>query len=160
MFDDRIITICWLIFFVNFFRFFFFVLVLALISSTSPMGQSFSWLSHSGVPKLFTVPSEVRLAVRTVDSVKRIESLSFAEFLKSRCPSLFAPFTPPWWLGNGHLQTCYCVVGDFSQVDKVCFSSRAASHRAEISSLPGRLYTIGKSTVSSHLSVFTDVGLH
>ncbi|KAL5490359.1 hypothetical protein ACEPAI_5192 [Sanghuangporus weigelae] len=85
------------------------------------MGQSFSWLSHSGVPKLFTVPDGVHLTVRTVDSLKRVELLSLSDYLKSRCPSLFAPFSPPWWLGNGHLQTGYCVVGDFSQVDKVVY---------------------------------------
>ncbi|KAH8117410.1 AB-hydrolase YheT [Phellopilus nigrolimitatus] len=85
------------------------------------MGQSFSWLSPSPIPSLHTVETSLRLNVKTADRLERSESLSLHQFLQSRCPSLFAPFFPAWWLNSGHLQTFYCVFGDFSQIDKVVY---------------------------------------
>jgi predicted alpha/beta-fold hydrolase len=35
------------------------------------------------------------------------------------CPSLARPFSPPWWLASGHLQTIYAAFADFSTVDVV-----------------------------------------
>ncbi|KIJ23614.1 hypothetical protein M422DRAFT_39537, partial [Sphaerobolus stellatus SS14] len=47
--------------------------------------------------------------------------LSLKEFIESRCPSVLKEFIPQWWLFNGHLQTAYCVFGDFSKIDKVIY---------------------------------------
>ncbi|KAF9246540.1 AB-hydrolase YheT [Melanogaster broomeanus] len=47
--------------------------------------------------------------------------ISLQEFVETRCPSLHSKFHPAWWLPSGHLQTLYCVVGDFSQRDKVVY---------------------------------------
>ncbi|OJA21619.1 hypothetical protein AZE42_01663 [Rhizopogon vesiculosus] len=49
-------------------------------------------------------------------------SVFLREFVERRCPSLHAEFRPAWWLSNGHLQTLYCVLGDFSQRDKVVYN--------------------------------------
>jgi len=46
-------------------------------------------------------------------------AVDLRKFLETRCPSLFKPFRPAWWLRSGHLQTLYCVLGDFSKIDKV-----------------------------------------
>ncbi|KAF7304864.1 AB hydrolase-1 domain-containing protein [Mycena kentingensis (nom. inval.)] len=42
---------------------------------------------------------------------------SLKDLASSYIPALFIPFKPVWWLPSGHLQTIYCVVGDFSKVD-------------------------------------------
>ncbi|KAI6109175.1 AB-hydrolase YheT [Pisolithus croceorrhizus] len=47
--------------------------------------------------------------------------ISLRELVEEKCPSLHAKFHPAWWLPNGHLQTLYCVLGDFSQKDKVVY---------------------------------------
>lgn len=47
--------------------------------------------------------------------------VSLRELVEEKCPSLHAKFHPAWWLPNGHLQTLYCVLGDFSQRDKVVY---------------------------------------
>ncbi|KAJ7709929.1 Alpha/Beta hydrolase protein [Mycena rosella] len=44
--------------------------------------------------------------------------------LRFRCPSLRAKFSPVWWLNNGHLQTLYCVLGDFSKTDRVQYNRK------------------------------------
>ncbi|KIL00421.1 hypothetical protein PAXRUDRAFT_821713 [Paxillus rubicundulus Ve08.2h10] len=49
------------------------------------------------------------------------DHISLQEFVQKRCPSLRSGFQPAWWLPSGHLQTLYCVFGDFSQRDKVTY---------------------------------------
>ncbi|KAF9268352.1 AB-hydrolase YheT [Marasmius fiardii PR-910] len=49
------------------------------------------------------------------------DKVSLKKFIDERCPSLFKRFAPPWYLFNGHLQTLYCVVGDFTKTDKVVY---------------------------------------
>ncbi|KAH7930797.1 AB-hydrolase YheT [Leucogyrophana mollusca] len=49
------------------------------------------------------------------------ERVSLCDFVERRCPSLHSQFHPAWWLSNGHLQTLYCVLGDFSKRDKVVY---------------------------------------
>ncbi|CCL99224.1 uncharacterized protein FIBRA_01239 [Fibroporia radiculosa] len=54
------------------------------------------------------------------DGASKYQNESLKTFVENRCPSLSSsPFMPAWWLFNGHLQTCYSVVGDFSTVDKI-----------------------------------------
>ncbi|KIY50885.1 AB-hydrolase YheT, partial [Fistulina hepatica ATCC 64428] len=47
------------------------------------------------------------------------EHVSFKDFVESRCKSLYRPFRPDRWLLNGHLQTLYCVFGNFEKVNQV-----------------------------------------
>jgi hypothetical protein len=78
--------------------------------------------------------------VRTQGTPKQ---LTMRELITSRCPSLMKEFRPAWWLPkyvyplhvdtcvqrpnfiSGHLQTFYCVLGDFSKVDKVVYDRYA-----------------------------------
>ncbi|KAJ8520423.1 hypothetical protein ONZ45_g2789 [Pleurotus djamor] len=50
--------------------------------------------------------------------------LSLRNLVESHCKSLFEEFTPAWWLFNGHLQTIYCVLGDFTKTDKVLYERK------------------------------------
>jgi hypothetical protein len=66
---------------------------------------------------------------------------SVQKLIEERCPTLFSDFQPPWWLAkyvhiapekwkqnanpfglSGHLQTLYCVVGDFTKRDLITYS--------------------------------------
>ncbi|KAI5124550.1 hypothetical protein M0805_003072 [Coniferiporia weirii] len=85
------------------------------------MGQVFSWFSSPSPPRLYVVETPVRLRVKDASSLEGTRSLALSEFIQTRCPSLLLPFFPVWYLNSGHLQTGYCVVGDFSQVDKVVY---------------------------------------
>lgn len=68
-------------------------------------------------------------------------------FVSKSCPSLYKPYDPPRWMhkyvdwsvsrqpsgkprffGSGHVQTAYCVVGDFTQVDNVVYHRQVESH--------------------------------
>ncbi|KAF5311736.1 hypothetical protein D9758_018943 [Tetrapyrgos nigripes] len=51
--------------------------------------------------------------------LKQKESLR--KLIEENCPSLFEKFTSPWYLFNGHLQTLYNVVGDFSKEDHIVY---------------------------------------
>ncbi|PVG02597.1 AB-hydrolase YheT [Serendipita vermifera] len=51
-------------------------------------------------------------------------NVSIAEFVQKYCPALFSGFKPSWWLPNGHAQTAYCVMGDFSQIDQVTYQRK------------------------------------
>ncbi|KAI0361988.1 AB-hydrolase YheT [Trametes cingulata] len=71
------------------------------------------------VPKLYFGSVPATVAARSSASSKAIERVTLRDFVQLRCPSLFKEFRPAWWLRSGHLQTAYCVVGDFSKIDKV-----------------------------------------
>lgn len=47
------------------------------------------------------------------------EMMDLRTLVKQRCPSLYKHFRPAWWLPNGHLQTVYAVLGDFSKVHRL-----------------------------------------
>ncbi|KAH9944761.1 AB-hydrolase YheT [Amylocystis lapponica] len=84
------------------------------------MGVLFSLMPAAYfLPQLFFAPSPESLSVRTSPASKEVKQVSLRQFVEARCPSLFRPFRPAWWLFSGHLQTAYCVMGDFSKVDKV-----------------------------------------
>ncbi|KAJ7019912.1 Alpha/Beta hydrolase protein [Mycena alexandri] len=63
----------------------------------------------------------LRLEVRKGDSRTETETSTLQELLQSRCKSLFSPYRPTWWLFNGHAQTLFCVLGDFSTTDQVWY---------------------------------------
>ncbi|KAI0637069.1 AB-hydrolase YheT [Trametes polyzona] len=84
------------------------------------MGVFFSLLSAAYyMPKLYFGFVPATVAARSAKSSKAIERITLRDFIQTRCPSLFQEFRPAWWLRSGHLQTAYCVVGDFSKIDKV-----------------------------------------
>ncbi|KIL69730.1 hypothetical protein M378DRAFT_156964 [Amanita muscaria Koide BX008] len=68
-----------------------------------------------------SAPKTVSLTVRKRGSNKQTEQASLLDLLRTRCPSIFSDFKPAWWLLNGHLQTLYCVLGDFSRIDHVTY---------------------------------------
>ncbi|KAJ7594733.1 Alpha/Beta hydrolase protein [Mycena floridula] len=64
-------------------------------------------------------PAQVKVAK---DRAGPSQNKSLRQLVEERCPSLLSKFVPPLWLFNGHLQTLYCVIGDFTQCDKVVYS--------------------------------------
>lgn len=67
------------------------------------MGSALSWLSSSStdtVAKLYTVSTPVRLKVKNVDKLGAEDEVSLSSFLQTRCPTLFSPYTPAWWLNR------------------------------------------------------------
>ncbi|EMD38509.1 hypothetical protein CERSUDRAFT_113689 [Gelatoporia subvermispora B] len=85
------------------------------------MGSFLSFLTATYyLPKLYFADSQVYVRAKvSPNSEKDPVRLSLHEYIVNKCPSLLKPFRPAWWLYSGHLQTGYCVVGDFSQIDKV-----------------------------------------
>ncbi|KAI0748022.1 AB-hydrolase YheT [Daedaleopsis nitida] len=84
------------------------------------MGALLSFLSAAYyVPKLHFGPIPETVSVKTAASSKAVERITLRDYVQLRCPSLFQEFRPAWWLNSGHLQTAYCVLGDFSKIDKV-----------------------------------------
>ncbi|KAI0781038.1 AB-hydrolase YheT [Trametes elegans] len=84
------------------------------------MGLLMSILSAAYyLPKLYFGSVPATVSVRSTTNVKAVERVTLRDFIQLRCPSLFKEFRPAWWLRSGHLQTGYCVVGDFSKIDKV-----------------------------------------
>ncbi|EKM55427.1 uncharacterized protein PHACADRAFT_256045 [Phanerochaete carnosa HHB-10118-sp] len=71
------------------------------------------------VPQIYFGPTAATVALRKSTRPDDTEQVSLRELVERRCPSLHDAFRPAWWLPNGHLQTVYCTIGDFSQVDKV-----------------------------------------
>lgn len=64
------------------------------------------------------------LAVRKDRHSNDVEHISLQELVETRCKSLFTEFRPIWWLFNGHLQTLYSVVGDFSERDHLQYDRK------------------------------------
>ncbi|OBZ75228.1 Abhydrolase domain-containing protein [Grifola frondosa] len=71
------------------------------------------------IPKLHYASSPATVSARSSPGSKDIQRVSLRALVEARCPSLFQNFRPAWWLFSGHLQTAYCVLGDFSRIDKV-----------------------------------------
>ncbi|KAF9005631.1 AB-hydrolase YheT [Cyathus striatus] len=72
-------------------------------------------------PIVHFAPKPALLAVKKDQNNTAPEELSIRTLIETRCTSLLRPFNPPWWLFNGHLQTLYCVFGDFSKHDLVSY---------------------------------------
>lgn len=91
----------WLKTFGYFIRGFLHFLLSALLCRV--MGSALSWLSPSStgaVAKLYTVSTPVRLKVKNVDKLGAEDEVYLSSFLQTRCPSLFSPYTPAWWLNR------------------------------------------------------------
>ncbi|KAF8342246.1 AB-hydrolase YheT [Cantharellus anzutake] len=52
---------------------------------------------------------------------KGVETMSIKTFLESKVPSLYKGYRLSWWLPNGHSQTCYAAVGDFTKTDQILY---------------------------------------
>ncbi|KAK0483599.1 Alpha/Beta hydrolase protein [Armillaria novae-zelandiae] len=50
------------------------------------------------------------------------DKLSLKTLVLSRCRSLFSEYKSIWWLPNGHLQTAYSVMADFTMTDKMYYN--------------------------------------
>ncbi|KDR70330.1 hypothetical protein GALMADRAFT_76125 [Galerina marginata CBS 339.88] len=60
--------------------------------------------------------------IKRTDAPGIFEGISIKDAMKMTCPSLFTGFSPPWWLYNGHLQTLYCLLGNFATVDRMWYA--------------------------------------
>ncbi|KAN0130915.1 Alpha/beta hydrolase [Lactarius tabidus] len=69
-------------------------------------------------------PAQVVVQKRGSLRDTELEKISLRTLIETRCPSVLAPFKAAWWLFNGHLQTGYAVVGDFSQADPVVYDRK------------------------------------
>ncbi|KII88545.1 hypothetical protein PLICRDRAFT_111152 [Plicaturopsis crispa FD-325 SS-3] len=94
------------------------------------MGALLSTYETSRIPKIH-YPDEpnyfpIKKSTTSKDGTdeEEVEQTSLRAFVEQRCPSLHNEFKPAWWLFNGHLQTGWCVVGDFSKVDKVVYERK------------------------------------
>lgn len=88
------------------------------------MGSFFSFLTAAYyIPRIVYAASPAIILPEKSRKVQQGGGISpvadLRRFVETRCPSLFKPFHPAWWLKSGHLQTMYCVLGDFSKIDKV-----------------------------------------
>ncbi|KAF9053936.1 AB-hydrolase YheT [Hymenopellis radicata] len=82
------------------------------------MGGAASKSTYS--PVIFpTSPAPV--VVRNANS-KETTTSNLRKVVEERCPTLLRDFVPAWWMNNGHLQTLYCVVGDFTKSDQVYYN--------------------------------------
>ncbi|VDB82928.1 unnamed protein product [Peniophora sp. CBMAI 1063] len=66
-------------------------------------------------PRLFWPDISARVSTNSASGEQR----TLRELVLEHCPSLSSPFNPVWWLFNGHMQTMYSALADFTQVDKV-----------------------------------------
>lgn len=85
------------------------------------MGMSVSSFisSNRHVPRLAFAPVPAKLPIKPDQQDKK--TLRIDDFVSKSCPSLYQPYNPPRWMHNGHVQTAYCVAGDFTNVDKVVY---------------------------------------
>ncbi|KAJ8509095.1 hypothetical protein ONZ45_g8705 [Pleurotus djamor] len=84
------------------------------------MGLVFSSRQNTRV----RLPDKSALLPVSNHGVEKFSSFPLAELVYNRCSSLFSDFNPPWWMFNGHLQTAYCVLGDFTRVDEVVYDRK------------------------------------
>ncbi|KAJ3540917.1 hypothetical protein NMY22_g4105 [Coprinellus aureogranulatus] len=103
----------------------------AFFSVLAVMGAILSVSGSPPVPHPPTIVFSSKPAILTVKKLKEPdgqgdaeggrEQLDYRTLLQARCPSLFTEFKPLWRLFNGHLQTLYCVFGNFSKVDRMSY---------------------------------------
>ncbi|KAL1741532.1 Alpha/Beta hydrolase protein [Schizophyllum fasciatum] len=79
-----------------------------------------SWSSASTATMIHYADKPALIPVRQhEDAVQGEGELDMRTLVEKRCPSLHKPFVPAWWLPNGHAQTLYCVLGDFTKSDRM-----------------------------------------
>ena len=110
------------------------------------MGLSISTFisSNRHVPRLAFSPKSVEFPIKSDQEDQK--SMSMDAFVSKSCPSLYQTYDPPRWMHkyvyefvserattnrvslSGHVQTAYCVVGDFTKIDRVVYH-RQVRHR-------------------------------
>ncbi|KZO91697.1 AB-hydrolase YheT [Calocera viscosa TUFC12733] len=53
-----------------------------------------------------------------------LEKVSVRAFVERKVPELQEAFNPTWFLPGGHLQTIYCVIGDFTKVNPIHYTRK------------------------------------
>ncbi|KAF9480145.1 AB-hydrolase YheT [Pholiota conissans] len=81
-----------------------------------------SRISASGLPTIHFADKPAHLRVRRAKGSDEVDEISIKALLETKCPSLFSEFKPLWWLPNGHFQTLYCVLGDFTKNDLMWYT--------------------------------------
>ncbi|KAF8825218.1 Alpha/Beta hydrolase protein [Lentinula edodes] len=76
--------------------------------------------STSAPPLIHFAPKTAQIPLKKSNTQEE-SSDSLRNLVQDKCPSLFTPFEPTWWLNNGHIQTTYSVFADISQVDSVWY---------------------------------------
>ncbi|KZT05786.1 AB-hydrolase YheT [Laetiporus sulphureus 93-53] len=77
------------------------------------------------IPRIFYGPVPARLVVKTKQGSRSTGPETLRTFIETRCPSILKEYRPAWWLFSGHLQVAQCVLGDFSQQDRMLYERRA-----------------------------------
>ncbi|KAF8894594.1 AB-hydrolase YheT [Infundibulicybe gibba] len=103
------------------------------------MGSLFSIVGLSFMGAFFTLATKVYpdnspivrfspdpaiITVRKSADSDETEQVSIRTLVETRCKSLFTEFRPIWWLFNGHLQTFYCILGDFSKNNRMWYDRK------------------------------------
>ncbi|KAF8163282.1 AB-hydrolase YheT [Crassisporium funariophilum] len=90
------------------------------------MGGFFSFASsrYTDTYPIVHFPSKPADIPVRKDNSDEIEYVSIRSLLETRCKSLFTEFRPLWWLFNGHLQTIYCVLGNFKGNDRMWYDRK------------------------------------
>ncbi|KIK62966.1 hypothetical protein GYMLUDRAFT_41265 [Collybiopsis luxurians FD-317 M1] len=82
--------------------------------------MGFLGCSTSAPPLIHFAPKTAQIPLKKSGS-KEGASESLRNLVQDKCPSLFTPFEPTWWLNNGHIQTTFSVFADISKVDSVWY---------------------------------------
>ncbi|TFK54905.1 AB-hydrolase YheT [Heliocybe sulcata] len=70
-------------------------------------------------PNLYFPIKPAYIQYRKTRGSEECTTTSLRDVVERHCTSLLKEYRPVWWLPGGHVQTGYCVIGDFSKVDKV-----------------------------------------
>ncbi|THV06770.1 AB-hydrolase YheT [Dendrothele bispora CBS 962.96] len=65
--------------------------------------------------------SHLQVRAQQDSESQQTKTASLRHLVSTKCPSLFTPYEPAWWLKNGHLQTMFSVFNDLSQVDPMWY---------------------------------------
>ncbi|KAJ7774803.1 Alpha/Beta hydrolase protein [Mycena metata] len=97
--------------------------VAALVPVVVVMGALFSVARRRKESVLIHFPDKpASVQIHQSDGSTSTESLQ--HLVESRCASLRSKFQPLWWLFSGHLQTIFCVVGDFTKTDRLQYNRK------------------------------------
>ncbi|KZT26218.1 AB-hydrolase YheT [Neolentinus lepideus HHB14362 ss-1] len=75
-------------------------------------------------PTLYFPTQPAYLLYRKARHSNECITTSLRDVIEGHCRTLLEEYRPVWWLPGGHIQTGYCVVGDFSTVDKVDYDRK------------------------------------
>ncbi|KAJ7097949.1 AB-hydrolase YheT [Mycena belliarum] len=98
----------------------FSLLALSVVMGAGTLFRIAGWRSKAPSIHFSDTPASVK--IRQPDGSIATESLQ--NLVETKCPGLRSKFSPVWWLFNGHLQTLYCVLGDFSKIDRLQYHRR------------------------------------